>query len=122
MKTRIPKGVTIEVSAVQDDLEVRGNASVTDDAAADKACEDDIIRRLNDGDIWAWAVVTVTVCCGDFSGRDNLGACSYASEDDFRAGRYFEDMVAAALDDLRTNVWRAIGKGKAARAALKTLK
>jgi hypothetical protein len=89
---------SVEVSASLDDTDVRGNAMASGDAVADRACEDEIIARVNDGDIWAWASVRVSVRYihdGVFYTEDDyLGCCSYADERDFvTSDGYFEDMV-----------------------------
>ena len=43
---------TIEVTAAQDDIPVRGNAMASGDDATDRECEDDILTRLDSGDVW----------------------------------------------------------------------
>lgn len=45
----------IAISAELDDLPIRGNAIDTGDLA-----EDELIARTRQGDVWAWANVTVT--------------------------------------------------------------
>ena len=92
------------ISIEQDDLDVRGNAMASGDAAADRECEDEIIARLDNGDTWAWACVTVVAKCEGFEGRATLGACSYQDEADFRAGGYFADLCNEAREDLLANI------------------
>ena len=76
---------TIRLYATQeDDCPVRGNALASGDDAYDKKVEDEILERLDNGDVWAWAVVEVRAGYGDLSASDYLGACSYESEKDFR--------------------------------------
>ena len=87
---------TIHVS--QDDTPVRGNALASGDDANDRECEDEILARLNDGDVWAWACVEVRAHRGDFHASSYLGACSYANEADFRADDYFGSMCMEALE------------------------
>ncbi len=88
---------TVSVYAEQDCTPVRGNALASGDSAEDKRCEDEILARLESGDIWAWASVTVRVEYNDTSGEmyseAYLGCCSYAAEAEFRADAYFTDMV-----------------------------
>ena len=80
---------------------VRGNALASGDDAADREYEDEILARLDAGDVWAWAAVTVIAEVDGFEGRDRLGCCSYASEAHFRSpGGYFDDMKIAARDAL----------------------
>ena len=100
-------GFVIEVIAEQDDCEVRGNALASGDDAADRECEDTIIERLNNGDVWAWASVAVKVshpAWPEIEGVDYLGCCSYADEADFTAyDGYYPDMVREA-----PNEWHAL--------------
>ena len=56
---------------------------------------------MQQGEVWAWAMVTVTVSWGPFSASDHLGCCSYADEDDFcQPNGYFDDMIEEALEEL----------------------
>lgn len=97
--------VTFEVAAEMDDLPVRGNAMASGDDDEDRKYEDEILRRLDRGDIWAWAAVTVTARWNGYVGRDHLGACCYADEKEFReCGGYFEDMKKNALEDLNATL------------------
>jgi formaldehyde-activating enzyme involved in methanogenesis len=102
MKTTLIKPqYTITIEAVQDDASVIGNASAIDDAT-DKAMESEILARLESGDVWAWALVTVTV--EDDDGRSayaSLGGCSYADARDFRNNSgYFDEMVHECINSL----------------------
>jgi hypothetical protein len=94
---------TIEVTAEQDDTPVRGNALASGDAAEDRECENEILSRLDSGDVWAWACVRVTATCEDCDaeGSDTLGACSYANERDFRDDAYFAQMIEQASEECR---------------------
>ena len=95
------KGITYRVYVAQDDLEVRGNASAWDDEAENEAYASEIIARLDDGDMWAWAQVTVEAEFMGVSGEDHLGACSYRNTADFCCeDGYYPDMKAQALDAL----------------------
>lgn len=108
MRKLTEKDVDFELTVGFDDLQVRGNAMASGDDALDKKVEDEIIARLDDGDVWAWAQVTVTARWEDFDGHDYLGACSYKDEADFKQkGGYWESMKAQALDDLNKNVLAA---------------
>lgn len=67
-----------------------------------------IRRNIDAGNIWAWCSVTVTARWLGHSGSDSLGACSYASEQEFRApGGYYDDMVKNALRELRDAIERS---------------
>lgn len=102
MKRFNEKEVIYTLEATQDDMAVRGNAIVSGDDAEDKKVEDQILDRLNHGDVWAWASVKVSASWNGFEGTDYLGACSYANETDFKQpGGYYDDMKAAALQDLK---------------------
>jgi hypothetical protein len=101
LKPLTRKEVTVRLKAEPEFISVEGNASATGDEAFAREVERNILQRLQRGDIWAWAAVTVTVSWGPFSAWDNLGCCSYADEEDFRqAGGYFDDMVDEALEEL----------------------
>ncbi len=106
MLKRLTKGdCKITIIAEQDDTPVRGNAMASDDEAFDRECEDDIIRQLDDGNVWAWASVTVRATWSGYEGFDYLGGCSYKDEEDFiKDGAYYDSMVDAAVDDLNNKL------------------
>ena len=89
----------------QDETPVAGNFA-TGDAVADRAYEQTILSRLDNGDEWAWAQVEVYAEV-DVNGEmirgdsDTLGCCTYENEADFRRDAYFDDMRKSALDSLR---------------------
>ncbi len=92
--------LNIEIDIEQDDTRVRGNAMASGDDAFDKKVEDEIIERLDAGDTWAWAQVTVRIeFCGHCA-EDYLGGCSYADELDFKRGGYYIDMIRRCIADL----------------------
>jgi len=96
---------TIRVLAEPDLVPVEGNASASGDDTFDWEVEHNILCRLQQGDVWAWAAVTVIVIWGAFEARAHLSCCSYAGEDDFRQpGCYFDDMVEEALEELNRTV------------------
>ena len=93
--------VAIRLEAEPEFIPVEGNASASGDEAFDQEMEHSILSRLETGDVWAWAMVTVTVSWGPFSASDHLGCCSYADEEDFsQPGGYLDDMVDEALTEL----------------------
>jgi len=94
------RGVRYDLFIEQDDLSVRGNALASGDDAQDRACEDEILERLEAGDVWAWASVEVRASFDGFEASDYLGGCSYRDTADFLAGGYYEDMKAEALASL----------------------
>lgn len=95
-RAELAKHATITLTHDCEDIPVRGNASAID-AETDRETEDEIFRQLDSGNDWAWCNVTVTASFRGFEASDHLGACSYASEADFRACDYFADMVRSAL-------------------------
>lgn len=88
----------------EDDIPVRGNVLASGDDKQDKEAEDEIIARLESGDVWAWACVTVTAKWKNFEGFDTLGCCSYTDEADFKEGDYYQDMKVSALKELNKNI------------------
>lgn len=108
MRTLTRADVTITVYAEVDELPIEGNAMASGDNEADREAEQWIRDQLDQGNIWAWAAVTVTVAWEGFEASDHLGACSYKSEEDFREpGGYFDQMVNEALDELNDRVAKA---------------
>ena len=93
--------IALRLKAEPEFVPVEGNAMASGDDTFDQEVEHVIVRRVQQGDVWAWAMVTVTVSWGRFSASDHLGCCSYADEKDFRQpGGYFDDMVDEALGEL----------------------
>lgn len=90
----------IRVEIEPEEVSVRGNAMASGDDAADREAEDEILRRLDRGDVWAWCSVRVVVeHDGWVKASGWLGCCSYEDEEDFRKGGYFDDMVREVLED-----------------------
>ncbi len=123
MKTPCKTQIQFRVLADQEHTSVRGNALASGDDAEDRACEDEIIARLDDGDVWAWAQVTVEARLDvegqTFIGRAYLGCCSYKDEADFTTpDGYYPQMCEEATDELRSNVASAVRRGDVARKAL----
>lgn len=109
--------VTYTLDVQPEDIPVRGNALASGDDEEDRRAEDEIIERLEAGDVWAWASVVVRAEWNGFVGRDYLGGCSYANEDDFKApGGYYDDMKQQALDDLHREVRSALERALPALA------
>ena len=121
-KTSLPVQITLTVE--QDDSPVRGNAVASGDGDADREVEDEILARLDSGDVWAWAFVAVTATLNvegqTFIGRDTLGCCCYRDEAEFRADAYFSDMKTEAMRDLHNTIQGAIRRGTVASDALAT--
>jgi len=86
--------IEISISAEQDDMQVRGNALTSGDDELDRETEDGILSRLDRGDVWAWACVTVRGRFESLEASDSLGGCCYEDEKDFIANSgYYRDMV-----------------------------
>jgi hypothetical protein len=107
--------VTYRIEVEMDEAEVRGNAMVSGDDAEDKKVEDEILARLDRGDIWAWASVKVVAECQGFEGRDYLGGCCYKNEADFKRGGYFPQMKR---DDLMRTLEAQAKRGEEAAKLL----
>ena len=89
----------VRINATQDDLPVRGNCIATEDKEFDKTVEDEILERLDYGDVWAWADVEVQATLPDGrTGSAYLGGCCYEDEKDFKQGGYYEGMILIALE------------------------
>lgn len=97
-------GVTYQIDIEQDDLQVKGNAMASGDSSVDRRVEQEILKRLDDGDTWAWASVTVRASLGEFYGEDYLGGCSYRNTKDFIRGSYYADMKREALAQLKSRM------------------
>jgi hypothetical protein len=107
--------IVFDVMAEQDETPVRAGVEFA---------EDEILRRLDQGDIWAWAFVTVKarlmVDGVEFAeGEDYLGGCNYKNEGDFRRpGGYFDDMKARARGELFAELVRVKHQGRKAEEIL----
>ncbi len=110
------------------DIPVRGYAMVSGDDAADKEVEDEIIRRRNSGDVWAWATVTVSASVrvsgktAVFKGTTSLGGCSYANEAEFMHTGEYETMKMEAFDDLHRHLLEVKRLGEEAAFILRSVK
>lgn len=94
-----------EIEVEEDDIFVRGNACASGDDEHDKQYEDAILKRLANGDVWAWASVCVIGRYGEIESRQYLGACSYDDENDFKSNSgYYTDMQQEALADIQAQL------------------
>ena len=105
--------IEYKIELQEEHIPVRGNALASGDDAEDKRVEDEIINRLNCGDMWAWCSVRVVAYIPgiDLEGDDYLGGCCYTDENDFKQCGYFEDMKKQAKTDLlnKINAVKALG-------------
>jgi hypothetical protein len=111
--------VSIKLEVRQSDIPVKGNAMVSGDDKYDRKVENQIIKRLNDGDIAAWfdALVTVSIEFEiedqeyEFEAFDSLSGCSYASIKEFvDSSGYYGDMLETAWDTVIYDAGKDIGK------------
>jgi hypothetical protein len=64
--------ITYKIEVEQDDTRIRGNLCCTDDDEQDTKEENEVFRRLDNGDIYAWCLIKVTATFGRFSHSDYL--------------------------------------------------
>lgn len=107
-------GITIS----EESMQVRGNVCASDDAVQDGRAEDEVLRRLRRGDMWAWCCIEVSATCNGFVGRDFLGGCNYESKEDFKRCGYYGDMMDRARADLFDKMRGAVTRGAEAVALL----
>ena len=91
----------ITLEAIPETVRVRGNAQASGDDALDRDVEDEILARLEAGDLGAWVTAKVTVRESD--GREAseyLGCCCEADARDFKRGGYYLDMIKACVDEI----------------------
>lgn len=92
----LKKNAAITFDALDEDIPVKGNAMCSGDDKLDMEVENEIIERLNNGDLSAWFCAKVTAEYLGFKYSDYLGACSYRSFAEFINGDYYADMIDSA--------------------------
>ena len=100
LRTRIEREATIEILVEPESIPVEGNAIASGDDDYDRRTEERIQERLDSGDVWAWASVTVKGTWRGLTAKDHLGCCNYRNEKDFRRDVYYDDMRDAVISDL----------------------
>jgi hypothetical protein len=95
----VAKRSTITVECLPEDAPIVGNASAID-PITDAQIAEQIAFSLGCGNPWAWCCVKVCARYLELESSEYLGCCSYVSEQDYREGGYFEDMVATARSGL----------------------
>jgi len=91
----------ITLEAIPETVRVRGNAMASGDDEFDRQIEDEIISRLESGDIWAWFTAKVTVRDSyEREASDYLGCCCYEDARDFKRGGYYLDMIKACVEEI----------------------
>jgi hypothetical protein len=96
--------ITYSLKVEPEDLPVRGNVSMIDEAT-DRENEKKVLDRLERDDIWAWfsaIVIAETEVNGvKYRGESSwIGCCCYENEKDFREGGYYSDLEDEARIDL----------------------
>lgn len=96
----------IRTLRVDDDLEISGNAGDAESEALVRA-------QLDRGNEWAWCQVQVHARLGELVGRSTwLSGCSYADEQDFMVGGYFDDLRLEALEALHQEILTALPRAR----------
>ena len=93
--------ITWEISVEIDHIPVRGNAIASGDDKYDRRVENRILKRLENGDPWAWGSVCVTGTWEGIEEREYLGACSYRNEQDFIRSGYYDEMRNSIRDEIQ---------------------
>lgn len=105
MKKLTKEDIKIHLNIHYSDIPIRGNAIASGNSEFDKQVENELIDKLTSGDLLAWCNVEII---GEYKGLvsdpEYLGACSYASEKDFKEGGYYDYMVNTVLDDLNNKI------------------
>lgn len=103
--------VTFSLQVKGENEPVRGNAMTSGNKAADKQVEDDILTRIDAGDVWAWALVKVIA---EWRGVETFcycGCCSYEDEKDFmESSNIYEEMKQESYVDLLNKIKALKGK------------
>ena len=73
--------VKFSVEIESEDMQVRGNYMCTEDPESDKKDEDEILARLERGDIFAWCVIKVTAKWEEFEGFAIIGGVSFSEDE-----------------------------------------
>lgn len=96
--------VDVRIETLPEDIPVEGNACDTGDEQFDHQVEHEILTRLDQDDVWAWATVAVTVSWNGQEATEYLGCCCYDGEEEFQQCGYFADMIDAAMSTLNENL------------------
>jgi hypothetical protein len=117
--------VTFTIELEQDDTPVRGNVMCSDEPELDREAEDEIIARLDNGEIEAWCGVVVTATW-EFDGQEYTGTDSLwgnTLSDDYTKEIVAEEhgMKEQALDDLNASLARLYARLSAVAAHLEVV-
>ncbi len=110
---------SVEIEA--EDLPVRGNYMASGDDAFDQQCEDEVIAKLDRGDIEAWCYVKVTAELAGFRGTAGIGGCTLGEGYTAEQCAVEHGLYAEALADLRATLKHAAEAGSQAQRLLADL-
>jgi hypothetical protein len=117
-------GITYTLSIEQDDQPIRGNVSAID-GETDRQAENWVYAQLNNGNLWAWCLVTVTASIErdgvTFEGKDYLGCCSYQNRGEFLQNGYYQDLREEARLQLQQKLLQTAMRGTYAMEILNDL-
>lgn len=118
--------IEYDLKIEDEDIPVRGNAMASGDDAADKAAEDEILERLERGDVIAWCCIVVKArivgARHAYEGVATLGCCSYLDEHALRRDAFeYYNLKAEALEDLVKGLYARLSIGAEAGAILKAI-
>lgn len=99
-------------------MPVRGNYMCTDDTEQDKADEDEVIERLNRGEIEAWCRVVVIAEWEGYKGYASIGGCVFGSASEAAQMAIDYDLHDEALEDLNRQIEADLSRSEAIRAKL----
>ncbi len=114
--------VTFTIEIEEDETPVRGNVMCTEEPELDKAEEDEVIRRLDNGEVEAWCGVVVTATW-EFDGHEYTGEDALWGNtltDDYTKETCVADncMKEQALDDLNATLAKLYARLSAVAAHL----
>ncbi|GAG47138.1 unnamed protein product [marine sediment metagenome] len=103
VKRRLTRAdVKVSLSAEYDEI------SPLPDEMGEKYCAM-IRKRLDQGDVWAWAAVTVTATVGEFTESMTLHGCCYKDEKDFmQPNWYYDDMANDCVNKINAKIDRMV--------------
>lgn len=96
-----------------ENIPVLGNVFHTDDSEFDRKQEEEIIARLDNGDISAWCCIKVTASIAGFSHTEYLGGCSFTEGDtEAQINSTVEEYVMK--DEARRNLFKHLNEALSA--------
>ena len=93
--------ISFEIIILPEETIIEGNLIDSGDDNQDKLDEKTVIDDLLSGNQWAWCNVEVRGEYLGLSASDYLGCCSYKSEQDFKTGGYYTDMIDIVATEIQ---------------------